>query len=311
MKIKSIKRESYDGKVYNIGTPPAHNYFANGILVHNCYQDSTKEGKHAEWHHLSAYVKAMGEQGLFELAIGGGEPTMHPRFRDLLELCRDNGIVANFTTRSMAWFKDKKLVELVNDSVGRFAYSVDSAEQMFKISHALESAGVEKEAGYRSRLSFQYVMGTGGELQFRDVLAAARILECDLTLLGYKETGRGKSYIPRNYDYWLNIVKDNRYSYGSRIGIDTALAQQYEKELLQDDRLKTLITAREGAFSTYIDAVANKAGPSSYCKDEDYVNIEITADKFGYINQNTVSLQLRNAFGKFKQMCDIACEDRQ
>tara|TARA_B100001778_G_scaffold330827_1_gene333981 strand:- start:9571 stop:11118 length:1548 start_codon:yes stop_codon:yes gene_type:complete len=282
-----------------------------------CYQDSTKEGKHGDWNQIKTYVEAFGEQGLFELAIGGGEPTMYPQFAELLKLCRQHGIIANFTTRSLHWFKDRELVDLVNDSVGRFAYSVESAEEMFRIATLLKEAGVRMSGDspwYRSwdrsssRLSFQYVMGTAGEIQFRDVINAARILQCDLTLLGFKEVGRGSGYSRKDYGYWLDIVRDNRYSMGSRIGIDTSLAQEFEEQLLEDERLKTLMTTQEGVFSMYVDAVANKVGPSSYCEDKDYVPIDFEShtetrdwnDRV-YIKTSEIDMQMRQAFRGFKR----------
>ena len=36
VKIVKIEKREYNGKVYNIQTGRNHNYFANGILVHNC-----------------------------------------------------------------------------------------------------------------------------------------------------------------------------------------------------------------------------------------------------------------------------------
>ena len=37
MKIKRIIKENFKGKVYNLGESINHNYFVEGILVHNCY----------------------------------------------------------------------------------------------------------------------------------------------------------------------------------------------------------------------------------------------------------------------------------
>lgn len=45
MKIKRIIKENFEGKVYNLGESINHNYFVEGILVHNCYvsADNTKQ----------------------------------------------------------------------------------------------------------------------------------------------------------------------------------------------------------------------------------------------------------------------------
>ena len=43
MKIKRINViENFEGKVYNFHCTPNENYFANGILVHNCYKGNGK-----------------------------------------------------------------------------------------------------------------------------------------------------------------------------------------------------------------------------------------------------------------------------
>lgn len=36
MRIKNIRREIFEGIVYNLGVKEDHTYFADGILVHNC-----------------------------------------------------------------------------------------------------------------------------------------------------------------------------------------------------------------------------------------------------------------------------------
>lgn len=48
MKIKSIKTIPYNGKVYNIGVSDNNNYYANSILVHNCYVSAASSGEDYE-----------------------------------------------------------------------------------------------------------------------------------------------------------------------------------------------------------------------------------------------------------------------
>lgn len=105
MKIKNITKCSYSGKVYNIGTLPNHNYFANNILVHNCYQDAKESGKHADnlVERLKGYFGSLDKnQKPFQVAIGGGgEPTLHPDFIEALKALKDIDIVPNYTTNGM------------------------------------------------------------------------------------------------------------------------------------------------------------------------------------------------------------------
>ena len=44
MKIKKITKINYSGIVYNIGVEDNNNYFANNILVHNCYVNASHKG---------------------------------------------------------------------------------------------------------------------------------------------------------------------------------------------------------------------------------------------------------------------------
>lgn len=104
-----------------------------------CYQNSTEQGLHADYDKLVSMIELMKEKGVFELAIGGGEPTLHPRFHDIIEACvlkNDDGgfIVPNFTTRNLSVFK--KGVDKTHNllySIGGFAYSVDGKKDVRKL----------------------------------------------------------------------------------------------------------------------------------------------------------------------------------
>lgn len=45
-KIRKIVKENFKGKVYNLGESINHNYFVEGILVHNCYVSADKTKQH-------------------------------------------------------------------------------------------------------------------------------------------------------------------------------------------------------------------------------------------------------------------------
>jgi len=103
MKIKKITRKQYNGYVYNIGVENIHNYYANGILVHNCYQDSLMYIDHMPiLDKFKQYFGILSEnQKPFQIAFGGGEPTSHPEFLTLIKTCYEMGITPNYTTNGM------------------------------------------------------------------------------------------------------------------------------------------------------------------------------------------------------------------
>jgi hypothetical protein len=73
-----------------------------------CYQDSKKDDSHYEnvVEKVNKFFGAMTEnQRPFQVAIGGGEPTLHPDFIKILKAFHELGIMPNYTTNGM--WKDK------------------------------------------------------------------------------------------------------------------------------------------------------------------------------------------------------------
>lgn len=69
-----------------------------------CYQDSTPHTKHDNniIEKFLFFFKDLSEnEKPFQIAFGGGEPTTHPKFLELLIECFNLGIVPNYTTNGM------------------------------------------------------------------------------------------------------------------------------------------------------------------------------------------------------------------
>lgn len=69
-----------------------------------CYQDSLPEAKHFDNIHdkIDSFFGKMSEnEKPFQVAIGGGEPTEHPRFINILKQFDELGICPNYTTNGM------------------------------------------------------------------------------------------------------------------------------------------------------------------------------------------------------------------
>lgn len=243
-----------------------------------CYQDSTKEGVHGDWKFIESLAYSLKDMGVFEVALGGGEPTMHPDFVKILKKFRGYGIVPNFTTRSHKWLKDDKVREAVKKYAGKFAVSVSRVYDMERAWHLADEFAMSKseynydERRHQCRMGFQYVMGSTKQDEFRDLIRAIPY-GCEMTLLGYKEVGRGSTYKPYKYGGWLQVVKD--VGEHKSIGIDTSLANQHKDAILEAVD-KRLVTFEEGKFSMYVDAVTQRAAPSSYCSEDEYIDVKST-----------------------------------
>jgi len=68
-----------------------------------CYQDSNPEDAHYDvLNNVDSFFGTMTEnQKPFQVAIGGGEPTSHPKFIEILKKFYDLGITPNYTTNGM------------------------------------------------------------------------------------------------------------------------------------------------------------------------------------------------------------------
>lgn len=228
-----------------------------------CYQDSTTAGKHAGDQEMYRLSSVLGEMRVFEVAIGGGEPTKHPRFTQTLDQFRYFGIVPNFTTKSLEWMKNEKMRHQILEKCGAFAYSAQTPRDTKRLYDQCKKYDLQIEHHYTggTKVSVQHVMGMETREEFKAFLMSCR---GRVTLLGYKDVGRGKSLNRKNYDWWIDVVKEVTAKNYLQIGVDTAITSEYRKQLINAGISRHLFTTNEGSYSMYIDAVNMKAGPSSY-----------------------------------------------
>jgi|JI10StandDraft_1071094.scaffolds.fasta_scaffold00157_123 hypothetical protein len=229
-----------------------------------CYRGSTVRGKHAEKSDIEGILWALAELKVFEVAIGGGEPTTHPLFFQLLSRIRRMGMMPNFTTRKLEWLNDFKNVKDVLDAGAAFAFSVHNAEDVHRLSEAIGKTGCEGQLN----VSMQHALGSlDNEEGFAELIRAAEETAFPLTLLGYKNTGRGRAFGEKPSSRWLDIIEESNRAkkrYGSWVGIDTVIVERYAEELDKRGVPGILRTRGEGNFSCFINAVSMRLHASSF-----------------------------------------------
>ena len=235
-----------------------------------CYRASTENGKHAKLSYINEIIDSLVKVGTFEVAIGGGEPTTHPEFGTILKMFKEDGIIPNFTTRRTDWMQDDRKEGYLS-SCGSFAFSVDSFYDFMDMLNIALSNRVPL-----NKINIQIVDKTIHHSELNRILDACDLHGLRVTILGYKTTGFGARFIKpdQNRDPiktdWLKSLQESKIC---MIGIDTTIAKEYEKELEARKVPKYLYRIEEGMFSMFIDAVAKKAGPSSYCFNSQYVSM--------------------------------------
>jgi MoaA/NifB/PqqE/SkfB family radical SAM enzyme len=235
-----------------------------------CYQGSTVDGKHANDYYLSLLANQLGKYKVFEVALGGGEPTLHPNFVKILQGFREEGVVPNFTTRNLAWItgpdKDKIL-----EYCGSFAYSTENTFDIIKLAKLLEEHKVPK-----NRVTVQLVSGAMSANTMKSLCKTCLENDINFTILGYKNTGRGQDFKPlaTSDETWDSLMQlRGEYPY-RKIGIDTVFAEAIQDRLAEMKISPILYHTKDGMFSCYIDAVQERIAPSSYCLESDYVALK-------------------------------------
>lgn len=238
-----------------------------------CYKGSTKNGAHMQYDDVYRFVSDIEQAEVFEVAIGGGEPTQCPHLIPLLTRLSDSGIVANFTTKSIEWLENETTANVILPLIGAFAYSATDIKPLDRI------LSIFKYRNYPiNKFTVQIVPATLMKYKFKTILEWCGRNGIRITLLGFKETGRGAEFkrtkIKTTYDKfdeesWLEMIKEvHAEKIYPIIAIDTTLAAKYEDELHKENIAEYLYHIEEGKYSAYIDAVSMKFGPSSYHLDK-------------------------------------------
>lgn len=241
-----------------------------------CYQGSTPEGEDAPLGRVKAVIDALSAAGVFEMAIGGGEPTEHPDFPEILRYAADQDVTPNFTTFSDGWVGDERIVEAIKYAAGKrrgmgIGVSVLSEKDIAKLE------GVRAAVSHHVQVIGQTVVGVAPIALTSRLVTAIAEAGHSVLLLGYKTTGRGEAFssrLPamsdvrdmidgfRTAEFSDGYDDDNRL--WSTLSVDTAFLDQYGEALDDLGVEMVLRTSPEGAFSMYVDAVAMRAGPSSW-----------------------------------------------
>lgn len=241
-----------------------------------CYQGSTREGAHAPLELILRTADRLAEIGVFEVALGGGEPMMHPDFAAVIRGFRDRGITPNVTSFGVEWLKRKDVMDVIG-LIGGLGVSVQDADAVHKVVQ-IQSALARVPGGQDVQVLAQHAVGTG-DLGDLVVELCNEMYDPALLLLGYKNVGRGvegQSHPQSDGDLISAVEYLRDYSGGSeQLSVDTAFLDHYPNVIDHLDVPDHMTSSPEGMFSMYIDLVAGKMGPSSYCSEEAYVPLDL------------------------------------
>ena len=237
-----------------------------------CYQSSTKEGKHGDINNIENIIKTLSNSNVMEIAIGGGEPTMHPNLLRILQNIRSRNIIACFTT--------KNFEEIIKTS-NSIAFSCNSSAEIEKVEIIQDAIGaLELYSNEKAKIYIQMIPELMSNSAFDKALTTiSKMYDVSVTLLGYKDFGFGEKYAPKNRfkdSSWIDTVKKHSGEYKINFGIDSVLVSKWKDALIEKGVDPLAMVGEEGKFSCYVDAVSMTIHKSSFSKD---AGIQLTGEE--------------------------------
>jgi hypothetical protein len=223
-----------------------------------CYQNSTVEGKHAPIREIEDFARYIGNMGVFEVAIGGGDPTTHPDFVKILKAFDAFGVTPNFSTQMWDWLKKDDIVQAVQEHCGAVALSTQSVEQAEKFIKLCKKKNIKPH--------IHYVLGLSPLDNLRDMLKlnVKGFYGQHIVLLAYKEMGRAKGTPPVDYTGWQDLLRRSHGNYRWTVAVDSFLTSEVESGFSREEVPDVLFENGDGRFSLYWDAVEGSYAAHSF-----------------------------------------------
>lgn len=279
------------------------NYCTNGCSY--CYRSSDHEGSFMSLEDYRYVLQDLTHDtygSIFQVALGGGEPLLHPDFDEIIRITReDYGIIPNYTTCGK--FFTPQNLETTKKYCGAVAISWDpyrdnlSLEELSKLGKFLKDDDI--------KTNIHYVISE------RTLEHAIKILEGKydeylesfnaIIFLTYKPTGRAKREDIIESPHLLQSFLDqvNNHNTTLKIGFDACFVPILLKKAVVDNSM--IDSCECGFFSVYIDEKLN-VSPCSFCNDKIY-SYSLKKSSFKKIWQETFSSYRKFVDEKSKLKC--------
>lgn len=244
------KPESMDLKISN-------KCYGNGSgLCPMCHECSSPEGKHGDILNLPFLDTLLPYT---EIAIGGGNPLLHPDLVQFLKGLKDRKLIANMTVNQWTFMQSLDYLKSLVDEGLIYGLGVSLTDPNDKFIEAVKkfpNAVIHIINGIISREQLQKLANNG----------------LKILILGYKEFGRGNEFYADSsaeinilkgqlYDILPDIINDGWFECVSFDNL--AIKQLNPKRLMGDDEYNSFYMGDDGQFTCYVDAVNREYAVSS------------------------------------------------
>lgn len=238
-----------------------------------CYADAcfVEKGKDADaYFTCNVLGKTLKEARVFEVVLGGGEPTLfydkHDGFAKLSYVVggyRENGFKVSMTTRNYEWYKLDDFQAAVQSlhAIAISCETIADLKKAVKLREQIYNVPWVRGNGDFVKITIQKILQLHPLQQLKGFLKACQDLGFyNVTLLGFKPYGRAVDGQFYPYDNkWIDVAAKSELS----IGVDSALVQAYGPALKEAGVPGWMVQGVEGRQTCYIDAVTQTIYPSS------------------------------------------------
>lgn len=238
-----------------------------------CYQKSTRDGEHCTLDAACHLSKALSIIKPFEIVLGGGEPSIHPYFKEIVNLFKKTCVLLSVTTKSE--YELESMLE--NQDISRIGYSISNMEEYKSfLNHFTYSKPPT------NKITLHLIPALWDKEEFTRFLQGN--VNYDILLLGYKRSGTDSvGDVEYRQTREVEMIKDLFTSISPNITVSmdsTLVLNPLVTNILKankvDERLYT--SYKEGITSKYVDLVERKIKVASYSKQE-----------FGDLTENTAT----------------------
>lgn len=273
MKIKRITTTPFEGDVYDIGCKPDHVFFANGLLVHNCYKGNTNVAPiNMSFEDFKIIIDKFPKT-LTQVAFGITDLQTNPDFFKMMEYCREIGVVPNFTMTGIDLTDE--LAERIVSLVGAVAVSA--------YSHAKDIGydTIQKMTSLGLKQTNMHLMISKQTLPFvyeviEDIQTDKRLKDLNaVVFLGLKPKGRsvGKFHPLDEAEFGklCELCMEKRIPFG----FDSCSAPRFERYVRDNFKIKeqrdhflaVSESCESGLFSSYVNVYGDYFS-CSFCEGE-------------------------------------------
>ncbi len=286
------------------------NYCTNNCEY--CYRQSNSDGKFISIEDYTFLLDQLTSEEygtVFQVALGGGEPLLHPDFIGILKITRKMyGIIPNYTTSGQFFNKDN--IQASKNYCGAIAISYDphrndfSLGELFSIGSLLKKEKIKVNIHYvisEKSINNAIEIAEGKYDQFFNIFNA-------IIFLTYKPMGRANiKDALKSSDLLSSFLKSiNNQKTRVKIGFDACFVPVLMKATKID--IDLLDSCECGFFSVYIDEHLNVM-PCSFCNDNKYA-FNLKEFEFKDIWLNKFSIYRDNVSNNCKVNCNKASDCR-